>query len=68
MVETCRRIINTKHNRYNRHASTKLKSLSLVTDVKIINISLRMVKNRSKHVGELSTQNITGTTGMLPQN
>jgi len=37
--------INTKHNKYNRHASTNLKSLSLVTDVKKINIFLRMVKN-----------------------
>ena len=46
------RRINTKHNKYNRHASTNLKILSLVTDAKKINISLRMVKNRSKHVGE----------------
>jgi hypothetical protein len=30
-----------------------LKSLSLITDVKKINISLRMVKNRPKDVGEL---------------
>jgi len=34
-----------KHNKNNRHASTNLKSLSLVTDVQKINISLRMVKN-----------------------
>jgi hypothetical protein len=45
--------INTKHNKYNRHAFTNLKSLSLVTDVKKINISLRIVKNWPKHVGEL---------------
>jgi len=32
--------INTKHNKYNRHASTNLKSLSLVTNIKKINISL----------------------------
>jgi len=34
-----------KHKKYNRHASTNLKILSLVTDVKKINKSLRMVKN-----------------------
>ena len=34
------------------NASTNLKSLSLVTDVKKINISLRMVKKWPKHVGE----------------
>jgi len=44
---------NTKHNTYNRHAITNLQSLSLVSDVKKINISLRMVKNWPKHVGEL---------------
>jgi len=38
------RKINTKH-KYNRHATTNLKSLSLVTDVKKIYISLWMVKN-----------------------
>ena len=37
--------INTKDNEYNRHATANLKSLYLVTDVKKINISLRMVKN-----------------------
>ena len=46
------RRINTKHNKYNRHASTDLKSLSLVTDIKKINISLRMVRNWPKYVGE----------------
>jgi hypothetical protein len=37
--------INTKDNKYNRHATTNPISLSLVTEVKEKNISLRMVKN-----------------------
>jgi len=37
--------INTKHNKYNRHATTNHIILSLVTEVKKKNISLRMVKN-----------------------
>jgi hypothetical protein len=37
--------INTKHNKYNRHATTNLISLSLATEVKEKIISLRMVKN-----------------------
>jgi hypothetical protein len=37
--------INTKHNKYNRHATTNPITLSLVTEVKKKNISLRMVKN-----------------------
>jgi hypothetical protein len=35
--------INTKHNKYNRHATTNQIILTLVTEVKK-NISLRMVK------------------------
>jgi hypothetical protein len=38
--------INTKHIKYNRHATTNPISLSLVTEVKEKkNISLKMVKN-----------------------
>ena len=37
--------INTKHNQYNRHATTNQIILSLVTEVKEKNISLRMLKN-----------------------
>jgi len=37
--------INTKHNKYNRHATTNQIILSLVTEVKRRNISLRMVKD-----------------------
>jgi len=37
--------INTKHNKYNRHATTNPTSLSLVTEIKKKNISLRVVKN-----------------------
>ena len=37
--------INTKHNKYNRHATTNQIILSLVTEVKEKYISLRMVKN-----------------------
>jgi len=37
--------INTKHNKYNRHATTNQIILSLVTEVKRKNISLRMVEN-----------------------
>jgi len=33
------------YNKYNKHASTNLKIISLLTDVKKINISLRTVKN-----------------------
>jgi len=45
--------INTKHNKYNRHATTNPIILSLVTEVKKEkNISVRMVKNLPKHVGE----------------
>jgi hypothetical protein len=33
------------YNKYNRHASTNPKILSLLTDVKKINISLKMFKN-----------------------
>jgi len=36
--------INTKHNKYNRHGTTNQIILSLVTEVKEKNISLRMVK------------------------
>jgi hypothetical protein len=43
--------INTKHNKYNRHATTNQIILSLVTEVKK-NVSLRMVKVWPKHVGE----------------
>jgi hypothetical protein len=37
--------INTKHNKYNRHATTNQIILSLVTEVKKKYISLRMVKD-----------------------
>jgi hypothetical protein len=37
--------INTNHNKYNRHVTTNTISLSLVTEVREKNISLRMVKN-----------------------
>jgi hypothetical protein len=37
--------INTKHNKYNRHATTNQIILSLVTEVKKKKFSLRMIKN-----------------------
>ena len=43
-------VFNTKHM-YNRHATTNQIILSLVTEVKK-KISLRMVKDWPKHVGE----------------
>jgi hypothetical protein len=36
---------NTKHNKYNRHATTNQIILSLVTEVIKKNTSLRMVKD-----------------------
>jgi len=39
-----RKSINTKHNKYNRHATTNQIILPLVTEVKKKYISLRMVK------------------------
>jgi urocanate hydratase len=53
-VDVARSNINTKHNKYNRHATTNQIILSLVNEEKKKkkNISLRMVKNLPKHVGE----------------